>query len=108
MGIVKATSGSVKFQSDEISGIATHNIAQSGIGHVPQGRGIFDKLTVEEKLVMGLRARKSVTDEILTFIFDKFPILHERRISKSERCLVVPRQLLFPSGQDNCRATASF
>jgi len=79
MGIVRSTDGNILLGSKDISKVAIHEIALSGIGYVPQGRGIFDKLTVEENLRMGLRSRPDGSDEIPSFIFQKFPILDERR-----------------------------
>lgn len=79
MGIVKSTGGSASLAGENISGTATHLIAKAGIGYVPQGRGIFDDLTVEENLKMGLRANPSPSAEIPDYIYDRFPILNERR-----------------------------
>lgn len=79
MGIVPPASGSVTFLDAEIAGWPTHRIARGGIGYVPQGRGIFDKLTVEENLLMGLRSLDRPSNVIPDFIYDRFPILKERR-----------------------------
>lgn len=79
MGIVRPTGGETVFDGRAISGLRTHEIARAGIGYVPQGRGIFDKLTVEENLRMGLRAHPSSSARIPDFVFERFPILDERR-----------------------------
>ena len=79
MGLVPATGGRVSLRGRDISGMPTHGIARAGISYVPQGRGIFDKLTVEDNLKMGLRANPSASAGIPAFIFDRFPILAERR-----------------------------
>lgn len=79
MGILPTMSGNVALNGDTITGLATHEIAKRGIAYVPQGRGIFDKLTVEENLAMGLRARNDRSDEIPAYLFETFPILDERR-----------------------------
>lgn len=79
MGIVPPTGGQVTFLGAEITALPTHRIARAGIGYVPQGRGIFDKLTVEENLSMGLRSLAVPSDEIPAYLLDRFPILHERR-----------------------------
>lgn len=79
MGIVPPTAGSVMFSDADIAGWPTHRIARAGIGYVPQGRGIFDKLTVEENLRMGLRSLDRRTDVIPDYLLDRFPILQERR-----------------------------
>lgn len=79
MGIVPSTSGSVFFREQDIAALPTFVVAKLGIAYVPQGRGIFDKLSVEENLRMGLRAATTPTDEIPSFVFEEFPILAERR-----------------------------
>lgn len=79
MGIVPPSSGSILLGKEEIHQLPTHEIAMRGIGYVPQGRGIFDKLTVEENLQMGLRSRPDGSNEIPSFVYEKFPILDERK-----------------------------
>jgi len=79
MGIVKPTGGEALLEGRAITGLRTHEIAKTGLGYVPQGRGIFDKLTVEENLRMGLRSNPAASADIPDFVFEKFPILHERR-----------------------------
>lgn len=79
MGIVRPTGGDARLGGRTISDMPTYAIAKAGIGYVPQGRGIFDKLTVEENLKMGLRANPSPSRDIPEFVFKRFPILNERR-----------------------------
>ena len=64
MGLVPATGGQVSLHGRDVTNMPTHGIARAGIGYVPQGRGIFDKLTVEENLRMGLRANPSASADI--------------------------------------------
>lgn len=79
MGIVRPTAGVASLAGRVISSDPTHAIAKAGIAYVPQGRGIFEALTVEENLKMGLRANPSASADIPDYIFQRFPILHERR-----------------------------
>jgi urea ABC transporter ATP-binding protein UrtE len=79
MAIVTPTGGEIVLDGRVTTNLRTHEIAKAGIGYVPQGRGIFDKLTVEENLKMGLRANPSASAGIPDFIFERFPILDERR-----------------------------
>lgn len=79
MGILPVRGGRVELDGEKVDHLPTFSIARRGLGYVPQGRGIFDKLTVEENLRMGLRACRKRTDRIPDFIYEKFPILHERR-----------------------------
>ena len=79
MNIVTPTGGTINFKNSNITQLPTHQIAKSGIAYVPQGRGIFGKLSVEENLQMGLRACSDNKAKIPEFIYQKFPILFERR-----------------------------
>jgi ABC-type branched-subunit amino acid transport system ATPase component len=56
----------------------TYKIARMGLGYVPQGRGIFGKLTVQDNLILGGVPDKIRVEEIDEEIFSYFPILRER------------------------------
>jgi branched-chain amino acid transport system ATP-binding protein len=74
------TAGEIRFEGEEISRKATEDVARLGIAHVPEGRGTFVRLTVEENLQLGgitRRDRRAVTDDI-DRIFTYFPKLRER------------------------------
>ena len=77
VGLVKPSAGSVEVDRHAIAGAPPHRIARLGIGYVPQGRGIFPKLTVKENLILGTRAvgKEGRIDEQ---VFAYFPILQER------------------------------
>ena len=78
IGLIKPTSGSVRLDGMDVTGWAPHRLARARVAYLPQGRGIFGRLTVEENLIVGLRSRadgrRTVPDEIL----DMFPILGDR------------------------------
>lgn len=57
MGMLKPSSGSIKFNGTEIGGMETYKISRLGIAYVPQNRHIFHNLTVKENLLIA--ARKS-------------------------------------------------
>jgi branched-chain amino acid transport system ATP-binding protein len=79
MGVVPPRSGSISFSGSELRGLATHRIAQSGIGLVPQGRRVFGSLTVQENLVLGAHeARGTRSQWNLDRVFNLFPILRAR------------------------------
>jgi urea ABC transporter ATP-binding protein UrtE len=78
IGIVKPTSGEIRLNDQEVCGWRPHRLARAGIAYVPQGRGIFPKLTVEENLQVGLRGRSDGRTTIPGDILDMFPILRER------------------------------
>ena len=76
MGLVPSTGGAVTFNGQEISSMEPHQIPRTGIGYVPQGRGIFPILSVEENLFIGVSKRPP--QSIIDYVFDRFPRLHER------------------------------
>jgi branched-chain amino acid transport system ATP-binding protein len=74
-------SGEIRFDGTNIAGKATEDIVRLGIGHVPDGRGTFAGLTVEENLRLGAytrRDRDGVTQDFAR-VFGYFPRLAERR-----------------------------
>jgi branched-chain amino acid transport system ATP-binding protein len=79
-GLLKAQSGSIKYEGEEISNQPPHKIVARGISHVPEGRMIFANLTVRENLLMGayLRKKRNELSTEFDFIFGMFPRLKER------------------------------
>lgn len=81
MGLVKNKTGSIKFNSEDISNLATHEIVKKGIAMVPQKRELFPLMTVKENLKLGaayIPAAKDKIQESLEFVYNIFPILKER------------------------------
>jgi len=79
-GMVK-TRGEVRFAGRSIAGRATEDVVRLGIAHVPEGRGTFVNLTVEENLRLGAYARTgggSLADELQN-AYRYFPVLAERK-----------------------------
>jgi urea transport system ATP-binding protein len=76
MGLVPARSGTLAFDGQEITRLAPYQRVRRGIGYVPQGREIFNRLTVEENLMMGLAPVTGAgARRIPEHIFDLFPVL---------------------------------
>jgi len=80
-GMLNPRSGRIIFRGNSIEGLPAHRMAALGIGHVPEGRRIFPRLTVEENLDIGgyLESSKSVLQKRKEEIFTLFPRLAERR-----------------------------
>lgn len=80
-GLLKPSSGSIIFNGQEIVGIPPHKIAEMGICHVPEGRGIFHNLTVIENMQLATSAWrvKSNLKTEMDKVFQLFPRLAERR-----------------------------
>jgi branched-chain amino acid transport system ATP-binding protein len=78
-GMVR-TSGEILLGGERIDGKATEDIVQRGVAHVPDGRGTFFELTVEENLRLGAYIRRNRQDVLRDFerVFDYFPRLRER------------------------------
>ncbi len=76
VGVVHPTSGSIRFAGKPVQGVAPHVIASQGVCLVPEHRGIFKLLTVEENLLLGQRKRSPWQ---LDDVYRIFPRLKERR-----------------------------
>jgi branched-chain amino acid transport system ATP-binding protein len=78
-GLVASRSGRITLEGRPLSGAPPHEIVHRGIAHVPEGRRIFNRLTVRENLGMGayLRSDGGITAD-LDRVFALFPILRER------------------------------
>ncbi|MCR5046201.1 MAG: ABC transporter ATP-binding protein [Treponema sp.] len=79
-GLVKAQSGSIKFDGEEILGLSIDKICKKGIALVPEGRRVFTDLTVAENLKIGayLRNDKNEIQKDLEWVYELFPRLKER------------------------------
>ncbi len=78
-GLLKPKSGRIRFEGRDITGRPPHEIAQLGLGLVPEGRQIFPTLTVEENLIATAAARFGPARWTLARIYQLFPRLAERR-----------------------------
>lgn len=79
-GLVKVREGEIKLSGNTITHIAPHKIAGMGIAHVPEGRRIFPKLTIQENLEMGafrLKDAKKIKENHEK-VYTLFPRLRER------------------------------
>lgn len=87
LGHLPLKSGRVVYRGRDITRLAPHHRARLGIGYVPQGRGIFPFLTVEENLKTGLAALAGRlhprAQRIPEVVFDLFPILWELRAKRA-------------------------
>lgn len=77
-GLLKPTTGTIELNGVNVTRTPPHRIAHLGLGYVPQGRGIFAKLTVRENLLIGTRARPDGRQIIPDEIYSYFPVLKGR------------------------------
>ena len=74
-GLMHPRSGSIHFCDQDI----TFKLLRTGLAHVPEGRRIFQQMTVQENLEMGAYINKEVSAQDLEMVFNYFPRLKERR-----------------------------
>ena len=72
--------GRISFRGARIDGVATEKIVRSGISYVPEGRRLFDELTVRENLTVGsyIRRDRAETEKARERVYEFFPLLAER------------------------------
>jgi branched-chain amino acid transport system ATP-binding protein len=76
-GLLPARSGSVRLFGEEVAGMPPHLIARSGVAHVPEGRQIFVRQTVEENLRLGGMGSDRQGEQ-LAQLLEVFPVLREK------------------------------
>lgn len=79
--LLAPAAGSIRYNGVEISGLASYQLVREGMALVPEGRGIFGRLTVQENLEMGAycRADSAAVQSDLKRVYSLFPRLEERR-----------------------------
>jgi urea transport system ATP-binding protein len=78
MGLVGPRSGRILFDGQDITRLAPYQRVRLGIGYVPQGRDIFNRLTVEENLMMGLAPKRgAAARKVPEHILELFPVLKQ-------------------------------
>jgi branched-chain amino acid transport system ATP-binding protein len=80
-GLLKPRQGYVQLQGEDLKPFPAHKIVYKGVSMVPEGRGVFSRLTVSENLDMGAYYRndRNGIQEDLERVFELFPRLYERR-----------------------------
>lgn len=80
-GLVPVSAGRLSVAGRDVSKAPAHRIARLGVAHVPEGRGVFGELNVEENLVLALRRRvgRQQLGEALRRAYGAFPVLADRR-----------------------------
>ncbi len=80
-GLVPLAGGSIHYQGQSLSGQPVYSMVRQGLVMVPEGRGIFPQLTIEENLQMGAYSRndKDVVAKDLEQVYTRFPRMAERR-----------------------------
>jgi branched-chain amino acid transport system ATP-binding protein len=80
IGLLRRSAGTVRFQGRDIGNIATEDLVRAGMSMTPEGRRVFESLTVLENLRMGAAFRKRAEFErMLDEVLSLFPVLSGRR-----------------------------
>ncbi|SEQ36874.1 ABC transporter ATP-binding protein [Natrinema salaciae] len=82
-GLTSYMGGSIEFDGAEISSSRPEDIIATGIGYVPQNDNVFASLSVKENLEMGAYILDDLPEDRLRGIYDRFPILEERKSQKA-------------------------
>jgi branched-chain amino acid transport system ATP-binding protein len=103
IGLVGPRSGEILFKGRSIGGLPPYDIANTGIGYVPEDRRIFPKLTVRENLLIGIKTGQKASNEAWTIekFYDYFPNLKDRDKQKGaylsggeQQMLTIARSLM--------------
>lgn len=78
-GLLRSKTGDIEFLNESIAHTPAHKVVEKGISHVPEGRRIFQGMTVEENLQMGaFLSKKEMIPRNLEYVYEQFPRLKER------------------------------
>ena len=77
-GLLSPTSGEILLDGENLLKMNSEEIVKRGIIQVPEGRRIFQKMSVNENILLGAYQRKNIEDEEYDYIYSLFPILKER------------------------------
>ena len=79
-GLLRSRTGSIEFLGRNLASVPAHKIVELGMAHVPEGRRVFQQMTVEENLEMGAYTQaRSAIEPGLERVYGQFPRLKERR-----------------------------
>ena len=80
-GVLAPSAGRIVFEGEDITRASARRVLELGIAHCPEGRRMFPYMTVRENLEMGcyLRRDKAGIEADMQRLYERFPILHERR-----------------------------
>jgi len=78
-GLLRPRAGTITFDGQRVDTVPPHQMVKLGIGHVPEGRRIFPRMSVRENLTMGAYHRRVDTNADMDRVFELFPVLRERQ-----------------------------
>ena len=93
-GLLEPWEGSIRLNGAEIGGMAPEEIVREGVGYVPQTDNVFGTLSIDENLRMGGVARDSGLEEVLDTLYERFPLLQEKKKANARTLSGGQRQVL--------------
>ena len=93
-GLLKVTSGSIRFNGQEIANSLPDKLVPMGLSFVPQEKNVFTSMTCEENLEMGAFVRKDDFSDTLAMVYDMFPPVKEKRYQKAGELSGGQRQMV--------------
>ena len=93
-GLLEPWEGSIRLNGAEIGGMAPEEIVREGVGYVPQTDNVFGTLSIDENLRMGGVARDSGLEEVLETLYERFPLLQEKKKANARTLSGGQRQVL--------------
>jgi branched-chain amino acid transport system ATP-binding protein len=78
-GLLRPSQGHVLFEGRPVDTLPAHEIVGIGVGHVPEGRRVFPRMSVQENLEMGAYQTKGGAKDVLARVYALFPVLEERK-----------------------------
>ena len=78
-GLLKVTGGTIEFGGENVANSLPDKLVPKGLSFVPQEKNVFTSMSVEENLEMGAFTRKDDFSETMTWVYEMFPVLAEKR-----------------------------
>jgi len=96
-GLLTPTAGTVEYDGEVIGGLSPPDVLRRGLAYVPQQRSTFPEMTVEENLEMSGYLKDDV-DERIERVFERFPVLREKRHDRAETLSGGQQQMMEMAG----------
>jgi branched-chain amino acid transport system ATP-binding protein len=93
-GLLRVTSGSIRFNGNEIQNALPDKLVPLGLSFVPQEKNVFTSMTCEENLEMGAFVRRDDFSDTLAMVYDMFPPVKEKRYQKAGELSGGQRQMV--------------
>lgn len=95
-GLIKPLAGEIEFMGENVESLPAYRRVELGLGHVPEGRHLFGKMSIRDNLLLGAYTISSTeeVEETLTEVYDIFPVLQEREGQKAETLSGGEQQML--------------